>query len=223
MSSAFEDLASQHRHELRAAFKKAVVSGEARAWTVPWCLLGPFVLPALYLSIPHTTRPWLYRARFLVLATIVVLSADIMRDASSTNMACAYAVGLLASWGVIWSSTLLIWMRPQFEAERVEKRRRRRRTAVAGGQNGSSASSVTNGHANGKALPKSQTGDNDTTDIVPSKAGWDEDTARKAEEYEYYWQAFPARESFWTRLGWAVDLCLAFRGSGRLTLAPDSP
>ena len=42
----------------------------------------------------------------------------------------------------------------------------------------------------------------------------DEDVARSLEDHEYYWQAFPAAAGFWERFGWALDLSMAWRGSG---------
>ncbi len=188
------NIADGRRAELRSAFEAAVARGEARPLVVPWCLVGAFVLPALYLAVPHTKRPWLYRARFLVVAAVAGLGLDMMRNTSSTNMACAYATGLIAAWGTVWALTLLVWTRPQFDAERVQRRLVKPKTpAAAAAWNGNG----NNGHAVGELKAP------------------DESVARGlAQGYEYYWQAFPADAPFLARLDWAVDLCLAFRGPG---------
>jgi len=96
-------------------------------------------------------------------------------------------------------ATLLIWMRPQFEAERVERRRRRR--------------SPRGGETNGSAHERNNSALRSETEQLQGAAP-DEDVARYIKDYEYYWQAFPADEPFLTRLGWATDLVLSFRGTG---------
>lgn len=128
-------------------------------------------------------------------------------------MAAAYAVGLFQSWGIVWSATILIWMAPQFEAERVEKRRRVAPTQPNG------ASHTGNGHmltptANGSlkvTVPRKDK--NPQACTAP-----DEDVANNLAEYEYYWQAYPADAPFLVRLDWAIDLVFAFRGSGTIYL-----
>ena len=108
-----------------SSFDAAVAAGTARPLVVPYSLFGSFGLPILYLSIPHTNRPWLYRARFLVLAAMLALHVQtITSGTSSSNMAAAYGTGLMISFSTLWGLTLLVWTKPQFEAARVEKRRR---------------------------------------------------------------------------------------------------
>lgn len=125
---------------------------------------------------------------------------------------------------------LLIWTKPQFEAERVEKRKRIADVGTSTTTNGSA-----NGHAeNGEAKQNGHTISNahpltalDGT-VEPSKedlkAGEisqiinapDEDIAKSLKDgYEYYWQAYPADAPFSTRLDWSVDLVLSFRGTGK--------
>ena len=108
-----------------SSFDAAVAAGTARPLVVPYSLFGSFGLPILYLSIPHANRPWLYRARFLVLAAMLALHVQtITSGTSSSNMAAAYGTGLMVSFSTLWGLTLLVWTKPQFEAARVEKRRR---------------------------------------------------------------------------------------------------
>lgn len=230
------NFAAYHREQLRAEFKAAVALGTAKPFVIPWCLLGTFILPTLYLAFPHTQRPWLYRARFLVVAAVVALNLDMMRDTSSTNMALAYGVGLVASWGIVWSLTILVWMRPQFEAERVERRPKSTitTTSAAAGSTATTTTTVTpprpasraggggpacliSGHSsmrsNGHASPGTRRRKSVRFDLPP-----DADVARSLDHFEYYWQAYPADSPFLTRLGWAADLCLAWRGSGKTWL-----
>ncbi|KAK4156936.1 membrane bound O-acyl transferase family-domain-containing protein [Chaetomidium leptoderma] len=120
------NLGVYHQQQYRAAFGAALAAGEVKPLVIPWSLVGSFFLPLLYLSIPHTNRPWLYRMRWPVAAAVVYLNVGLMQTTSATNEAVAYATGLLAVWGTIWALRLLIFTRPQWEAARVERRLRRK-------------------------------------------------------------------------------------------------
>ncbi|KAJ9139076.1 Membrane bound o-acyl transferase family protein, partial [Pleurostoma richardsiae] len=193
------NLGAEVRDLYGARIREQLASGEIKPLVMPYSLLGVFILPILYLSIPHVKRPWLYRARFPLMAFIVAFSLnELAAGCTSENFAAAYAVGLTHSWGIVWSATLLIWMRPQFEAERVERRRRR---------------SPRGGETNGSAHERNNSALRSETEQLQGAAP-DEDVARYIKDYEYYWQAFPADEPFLTRLGWATDLVLSFRGTG---------
>ena len=203
------NLGLYQRELYRAHFRERVAAGNASLFILPYAALGTFILPILYLTIPHVKRPWLYRTRFALYAFIVAFNLHEMGRSSSTNMAAAYAVGLFQSWGIIWIATVLIWMAPQFEAERIEKRPRAI-SAQAGGSsqagNGHAGAPTSNGHAKTKNVVAAE---NSQAAAAP-----DEDVAGNLAEYEYYWQAYPSEAPFLTRLDWAMDLVLAFRGSG---------
>ncbi|KXX75106.1 hypothetical protein MMYC01_207641 [Madurella mycetomatis] len=191
------NLAAFYRQKYRAAFHAALAAGHVKPLTIPWSFVGPVILPLVYLSIPHTQRPWLYRMRWAVAAAVVYLNARLMQTTSSGNEAVAYATGLIASWGTIWSLTLLIFTRPQWEAARVQRRPRE-------------SKSKANGHATANdksALPKPP----------------DESVAVSWPHYEYVWQRFPTNEAFLTRLGWTFDLFTSFRGAGWNHSVPTIP
>ncbi|KAI1336924.1 membrane bound O-acyl transferase family-domain-containing protein [Xylariaceae sp. FL0016] len=148
-------LAESHRQLYRAQFRANVAAGAATPFIVPLHFLGIWILPTLYLAIPHKDRPWLYRARWLVLAFTTALHLHMILYTSSMNFAAAYGVGLLAAWATVWNFTVLVWTRPQWDARRVEARR----TAKSGNEvNGgmSNGSRGTNGSANGYAASETQ-------------------------------------------------------------------
>ncbi|PSR90443.1 hypothetical protein BD289DRAFT_505143 [Coniella lustricola] len=231
--AAAANLGAHVRDHYRAYFTSAHAAGDLRPLVVPYSLLGAFIIPVLYLAIPHTRRPWLYAARYPVMLAIVTfnMAETFGSGSSSANFAVGYAVGLMQAWGVLWSATLLVWMRPQFEGERVAKRKRlvhRRENANllvdgTGRLEGRSSNGVTPGGSNGNVMSR-QSGPKPTStqkqDIhhdvgVDLTHAPDEDVATSlAEGYEYYWQAFPADESFATRLAWSLDLVMSFRGTG---------
>lgn len=203
----------------RATFWKSVAEGKALPLLIPYHLLGAFVVPTLWLAIPHTKRPWLYQTRWLVMAFIILFDIHVARTASSANMAFAYAAGLTAAWGVIMNMNLLIWTRPQFEAARAMRRQKlagspssQARQDVFSVKETSGSTAVIEGRTH-------QRRQNTTELECLSKREADaSDTNRGGTNdryvYEYYWQSFPEQASFWIRLGWAADLVCSFRGSG---------
>ncbi len=86
------NLGAYQREIYTSTFQASVAAGTGRPLVIPYSLLGPFILPILYLSIPHTRRPWLYQARFLVLALMVYLNAKIV---SSGTSRCQHVCGLV--------------------------------------------------------------------------------------------------------------------------------
>ncbi|KAJ1331342.1 Membrane bound O-acyl transferase family [Microdochium nivale] len=127
-----QDLASTYRQLHRARFWADLETGNKRPFLVPLYLCVLYVVPALYLAIPHRDRGGesgsgsniVYAARWPLLASLVWFYAQMIAHVSSPNFASAYAAGLLGAWGIIWSFTVLVWTRPQWDAKRVELRRR---------------------------------------------------------------------------------------------------
>lgn len=137
------------RDVYRLHFTHQLAAGAVKPMIIPYALLGTFILPILYFSVPHVDRPWLFRARYPLMLFIVVFNTYETLTSSSANFAVGYGVGLCQAWGILWSATLLIWMSPQFEAERVERRRRRRKLVVGAGAAG--VSTAMNASAGGHA------------------------------------------------------------------------
>lgn len=191
----------------RLHFTYEVAAGSLKPLIIPYSLLGTFIIPIVYFSIPHVNRPWLYRARFLVMLFILAFNTHETLSSSSANFAVGYGVGLVQAWGILWNATLLIWMSPQFEAERVEKRKR---AAVAAG-----SGTAMNGHT---TQNESTVKDNyiKSNGFVEAYNAPDEDVMRSLKEgYEYYWQAYPADAPLSIRLDWSMDLVFSFRGTGK--------
>lgn len=88
------DLATSYRQLYRARFRANVEAGVTKPFVVPFYLLGVWLLPTLYLAIPHKNRPWLYKARWLVLVFLTIFHFKMATEVSSLNFACAYAVRL---------------------------------------------------------------------------------------------------------------------------------
>lgn len=181
----------------RSVFHDNIANGSARYFLLPHSLLGSTIIPIIYLTIPHKNRPWLYQARWAVAALMIALNLDLMTNGtSSANIVMSYCTGLVACWGLIWGLTALLVLNPQFEASRVVKRRRKKNLKLIRGEYG-------NGSGNGLH------GDGKVKEVAI-----DENVAMGQNEYEHYWQYYPAEGSFMERLGWVGDLSVALRGVG---------
>ncbi|KAK0731713.1 hypothetical protein B0H67DRAFT_654594 [Lasiosphaeris hirsuta] len=118
------DLPAHYTALHRAAFEASLAAGTARPFVIPYTLLGSFVLPVLYLSVPHRRRPWIYRARWAVVAAMAALNIQVVvAGTSSRNFAVAYAAGLVAAWGTLWGGCLVGVMRVQWAGGRVRVRK----------------------------------------------------------------------------------------------------
>ncbi|KAI0164901.1 membrane bound O-acyl transferase family-domain-containing protein [Xylariaceae sp. FL1272] len=129
---ATSDLATTYRELYHAKFRADVVNGETEHFIIPLHLLVYWIVPTLYLTIPHKNRPWLYRARWVVLAFVTLFHLNMIRRVSSLNFASAYLTGLLGAWAIIWTFRLLVWTKPQWDAKRVERRRKISHAQLAG-------------------------------------------------------------------------------------------
>jgi hypothetical protein len=278
------DLANTYRELYRARFQADVQAGTATPFILPLHLFAYWIIPTLYLAIPHRNKPWLYGARWLVLAFICAFHWHMIRDVRSLNFASSYCAGILAAWATVWNFTLLVWTRPQWDAKRVERRRKIRGVDWVGNSYGSNrphASSqpefdASSGQASVSLGVNKNTLDADlsiaavgvrTTHVRTTGFEKALNDARKRElhaeqyaalldsidtdmeekllvreivalsdrnggspfdmktalelcslareqEWEYYWQEFPANASFWTRLDWAFDMVSSFRLTG---------
>lgn len=190
-----------------AVFQHAVAAGRATPLVLPYSLLGAFILPTLWLAVPHARRPWLYRTRWLVMAFVVLFNLVVVRHTSSANVAFAYGVGLMASWGLISNANLLVWKRPQFESARAVRVVRK---GLAG--DGAGYGEARNGQAlHSASLRRRHNGE---TPEEKRERVADDGHA----EDELVWEPFPEHASFWYRLNWALDLQVCFRGSGILPI-----
>ncbi|KAH6608727.1 hypothetical protein Trco_002073 [Trichoderma cornu-damae] len=206
------------------AFKLAVADGRAEPLLVPFCLLAPFAVPALWLAVPHRRRTWFYHTRWLAMAFVVWSNAHHLMYTSSANPACAYAAGLAATWGTMLSMNLLVWTRPQFDAARVRSIRTGHGPAkvrdgakqtemdagaqpVSHGKENGGANTCGNGPRMRRALPE----------------GGDAEASKRLEELEYVWEPYPSGGGFLERLAWSTDLVLSFRCAGWNWSIPSLP
>ncbi|KJZ71232.1 hypothetical protein HIM_09375 [Hirsutella minnesotensis 3608] len=136
MATLAESTVAAHQ----AAFAQAVAEARSLPPVFPYTLLGAYIVPILWLTIPHVGRPRIYRTRWLVMVFVVAFNAHLLLKSSSAHKALAYVVGFVLAWGTFWSATLLIWTRSQFEAARAVRRDSGRRTRISSPRGSAAAS-----------------------------------------------------------------------------------
>ncbi|KAK4202294.1 hypothetical protein QBC40DRAFT_338530 [Triangularia verruculosa] len=114
-------LPTAHLHHLRGLFYSFLSQSKTKPLVLPSAFFGALFLPLFYLSIPHKSRPWLYRARWLVASGVVYLNYQLLGTTSGSNVAVAYAVGLIACHGTVWGLTAVLFTRIQWDAARVAR------------------------------------------------------------------------------------------------------
>ncbi|RDA95972.1 hypothetical protein CP533_5856, partial [Ophiocordyceps camponoti-saundersi (nom. inval.)] len=120
-SLAIDAVVHQVRAAYHDAFARAVAGGRGLPLLLPYSLLGTFIVPTLWLAIPHVRWPAFYHTRWLVAASCVAFNVHVAWNSSSNNIAMSYVIGLLAAWGILSTLHLLVWSRPQFDAARAVK------------------------------------------------------------------------------------------------------
>ncbi|QSZ35473.1 hypothetical protein DSL72_008343 [Monilinia vaccinii-corymbosi] len=167
----------------------------------------------------------LYKARWIVLAAITRFQLKTLWHTSSTNMAIGFVAGFMSVYGIATSLTWLVFMRPQFDAKRVERRKiRRDKPAIQEGEGEAtsyveSTESDSRHRANlNREAPKRFGGLKapNGNDVGPQPIA-----GGTMGETEYYWQSYP--ENIWERLDWVSDLVINLRGPGWNWAIPPLP
>jgi hypothetical protein len=218
----------------RAAFNARIAEGSLRPFVLPYHLYGMFLL-VIYLLIPHTNNRVIYEARWVVLAVICAWQWKTLEDATSVSMATGFATGLISAWGVVWAFTWLVWMNPQRDAKRVQRRKVAPKIEHNGVTNGSaggdmgnrSGISVQNGdaeirkrtQANGHAKEEQGNGHISAKEAANALASISASGGEAG--VEYYWQSYPS--TLRERFPWVIDLLVNFRGPGWNWAIPPLP
>jgi hypothetical protein len=198
-------------HSYHDTFRAQVAAGELKPLIYPYHFFSLHLLLA-YLTISHTNRPWIYALRWPVFAVIVAFEVKTLRETSSTSMAIAFAAGLVAAWGIVWSATMLIFNDPERDFKRVEEKKQ---STGHNEDKDDGSTTRTNGHADGLRQRK-QDNRNPSTDGVEIQA-----VKPDVAGAEYYWQSYP--DSLGERLDWVCDTILNFRGPGWSWAIPTLP
>ncbi|KAK6722361.1 hypothetical protein SNK04_001231 [Fusarium graminearum] len=208
--TSIPDLGNLARSEYQAAFDTAVAKGLKEPLVLPFCLIGPFLLPTIYLAIPHRNRPWLYHARWLIVAFVVVFDLYLVQHMSSFNVAPAYASGLMGIWGILANLNLLVWTNPQSDYARIIRVPKDKTATTSPNGNTRNGTLDTNGfEENGLRHRKFHAEANAPSGDIGAPA-----KRQNLEHTVCVWQKFPENSSFGERLNWTLDLATNFREVG---------
>ncbi|EPE03965.1 hypothetical protein F503_04813 [Ophiostoma piceae UAMH 11346] len=178
-------LADYQRGALRAGFRAAVARGDARPLLFPACIVPSFVLPAVFLTVAGRYA-FLKPLRYPLAVLITAFNLNLFRT-GSTPITSSINMASAYGAGLAWGwGTLWVFVVLVW-IDPWDGERVKRRARAKG------------------SPPVTMT----EADAI------DEDVAQCLRAgQEYYWQSFPVDGSFWSRLDWSWDLCLAWRGVG---------
>ncbi|KAJ6790259.1 hypothetical protein PWT90_09862 [Aphanocladium album] len=204
--------------EYRRAFLLDVEQGRRHRILLPQILVCTFVLPVFWIAVPHHGRHWFYRSRWLVALLALLVNYEQTKRMSSTNAAWAVLSGLVGTYGTMLCFYHLIVTNPQRDAARVIR--------VAAGK----SCEAPRPNSDEADLPPHASGTSTRACHGPPPAtkrpvGAPCETASPTQphfansgnhdvESCYIWQRFPSEAPLLSRLGWATDLVLSFRGAG---------
>ncbi|EKG15922.1 hypothetical protein MPH_06888 [Macrophomina phaseolina MS6] len=194
--------------QIYARYDQAISSGDFLPFVYPWGSFGALAC-FLYLLIPHFNSPVLKGLRFPVWAFNAYCSIYAILYCRARNMAPAFGVGLISSWSLLWTFTLLVVHDAQTDFARIE----RTEGACARLRNTGSAT------ANGAALKDKPHDDSLTVSTIKDadlaaeqkKLGTTAGPAQRTGIFA--WQHFPL-SPFIERLDWVADVFCNFRGMG---------
>ncbi|POS83428.1 hypothetical protein EPUL_006466, partial [Erysiphe pulchra] len=188
----------------RNAFSEQLSSGTIRPTVLPYLLYTTLIL-IVYLSLPHKKYPVIYASRWLILAFVNWLQWQTLWKTSSSSYCIGYVVGLSISWIIVWSWALLVFMKPQWDAKRVQ------RIKIQTNETQSAAiiipdfSKIQKDEGNVRQR-KHVNEDSHVQDRAVIK------TNSSQTCYKYFWQPYP--DTPLERLAWATDLVINYRGPG---------
>lgn len=191
---AFYDLRYQH----------LIDSGGYTPFLYPWATVGAAVI-LVYLLIDHRRSPTLQAFRFPLFAFLCAFSAWSMINLKARSSAGAYGVGLVQSWGTLWTGAIMFFNDCQADFRRIE-----RAEAVTG------EIPKADGKAGNRSLTNGSSDKQGVEEIDSQSTGQHEQisTAGPAQRTgKLMWQSYPAHP-FVERLDWIADVFCNFRGVG---------
>lgn len=188
-----------------------IESGDAHPFLYPWAALGALlVLSSLMIDYrgSRTRRLGSYAA----FATMCCYQVWTMATNRARNPAAAFGVGIMSSFGMLWSAAIMVFNDCQRDFKRIERADDERfgKREVA---------NESNGHANGVLLngsAKMNGGGSDSNFRLRNQAASTEDTPTKGPTHRHgplIWQSYPTGPLI-ERLDWVCDAFCSFRGVG---------
>lgn len=194
--------------QVYAAYDAGISSGDFVPFVYPWASFGA-IFCFVYLLVPHYNSPFLNSLRYPVWALNAYWSIHSVLYTRARNMAPAFGVGLISSWSLLWTFTLLVAHDAQTDFARIER------------TEGASASLRSNGTAasNGTVVKDKPQSDSLTVstikdvDLAAERKRLGTTAGPSQRKGTFAWQHFPL-SPFIERLDWVADVFCNFRGMG---------
>ena len=211
-------------HDVLRQFQNEALSGiqagRYHPFVYPYRALG-VNLVILYLLAPPTKSRWVHLLRYPLFAFLVFHSIDGIVSSRSTYVTVAYGVGLLNSWAVLWSATLIIFNDARTKFQRIEEVSHPVRSLSPHGQGETSSQPLGNGSVpeqgrDAASLRRRQEKRREDGNINADglarghNESYIEDQAEDGQDAAYRYQSLPS--TFLHRLDWVLDLVSSFRG-----------
>lgn len=187
-----------------------IESGDAHPFLYPWAAIGAtLMLFSLMIDCRHSRTRRL--GSYLAFGIMCCFQIWTVATNRARNPAAAFLVGLISSFGIMWTAAIMIFNDCQRDFQRVE--RAEDRSFVKPG------SSERNGHANGVSLngsTRENGGDTDSVLRQRKTANGIKDDSPKGPTQRHgplIWQPYPTG-SMIERLDWVSDAFCSFRGVG---------
>lgn len=191
-----------------ARYDAAISSGDFLPFVYPWGSVGALAC-LLYLLIPHHNSPFLKSLRFPVWAFNAYCSVHAVLYCRARNMAPAFGVGLISSWSLLWTFTLLVVHDAQTDFARIERAEGAFATLRSNGSASANGATLKD-KPQDEPLAVSTIKDIDLTAERKKLGTTAGPTQRKG---TFAWQHYPL-SPFIERLDWVADVFCNFRGMG---------
>ncbi|KAL1968968.1 hypothetical protein VTN77DRAFT_802 [Rasamsonia byssochlamydoides] len=167
-------------------------------------VVGTFLLLLIPLLIPHRNRQHSLLLRYGFFSIIVCLSVYTIYAVRAISLANGYSVGLVTSWFLVWSATLLIFNDVQRDFKRIERK------VVDAQSRHNKEEPEPNGSSEPIEKSESIDGRESSLRLHRTKHSPIREASGPQERIVYRWQPYP--RSFGHRLDWVMDLIFNFRG-----------
>ncbi|KAF2208171.1 hypothetical protein CERZMDRAFT_114711 [Cercospora zeae-maydis SCOH1-5] len=185
-----------------SVYNDLIASGAFQPFLYPQATLG-FAIVLVYLLIDHRRRTFLAQLRLPIVGLLVAFSAWNILNVRARSAPAAYGVGLISSWGTMWTAAVMAWNDCQTDFRRLE-----RADQAALGKASEDHATDRNAQkiANGRVETQRRARMLELSEVRATQG-----PAKRTAPI--FWQAYPVRP-FVERLDWVADVFCSFRGVG---------
>ncbi|KAM3421373.1 hypothetical protein BST61_g1770 [Cercospora zeina] len=185
-----------------SVYNDLISSGTFQPFVYPQATLG-FAIILVYLLIDHRRRPLLAQFRLPIFGFLVAFSTWTIVNVRARSAPAAYGVGLISSWGTMWTAAVMAWNDCQTDFRRLERADQAALRKVR-------EEYLT--HINAKDIANGGIEKQKRVELLElSETRATQGPSKRTAPI--FWQAYPMRP-FIERLDWIADVFCSFRGVG---------